>query len=71
MNTLGFGSEYNVVEHSFYDEADTYGRFDTYNMNYIEALMLAIPVVQEHEAEIQKLKAKINELEIKLSQLTQ
>lgn len=69
MNMLGFGSEYNVVEHSFYDEADTYGKFDTYNMNYTEALMLAVPVVQEHEKEIEKLKARINELETKLSQL--
>lgn len=67
MDKLGFGSEYNIVEHSFYAEADTYGRHDTYNMNYIEALVLAIPVVQEHEKEITKLKARINELETKLS----
>ena len=71
MRKYGFGSEYSLVEHAFYDEEDSYGRYDTYNMNYDEAAMLAIPVVQEHEAEIQKLKAKINELENKLSQLTQ
>ena len=71
MNKFGFGSEYNVVEHSFYDETDTYGRHDTYNMNYIEALVLAIPVVQDHEKEITLLKARITELESKLSQLTQ
>lgn len=71
MDRLGFGSEYNIVEHSFYSEADTYGRHDTYNMNYIEALVLAIPVVQEHEKEIERLKARITELENKLHQITQ
>ena len=69
MTKLGFGSEYRMVEHAYYDEEDAYGRHDMYSMNYAEAAVLAIPVVQEHETEIQKLKAKISELEAKLSQL--
>lgn len=71
MNELGFGSEYSLINHiSCYGE-DAYGRDEAYYMNYTEALMLAVPVVQSHEEEIAELKAKINELEIKLSQLTQ
>lgn len=69
MRKLGFGSEYNLVSHPLNGEMDTYGRRDSYYMNYTEALMLSVPVVQDHEREIQKLKAKISELEAKLSQL--
>lgn len=70
MRKLGFGSEYNLVSHPLNGEMDTYGRRDSYYMNYIEALMLSVPVVQDHEKEIAKLKTKIEELENKLSQLT-
>lgn len=66
MEKLGFGSEYDVVEHSYYEGIDSYGRNETYSINYTEALMLAIPVVQEHEREIAKLKSKISELENEL-----
>ena len=71
MRKLGFGSEYNLVSHPLNGEMDTYGRRDSYYMNYTEALMLSVPVVQDHEKEIAKLKTKIEELENKLSQLTQ
>lgn len=69
MTKLGFGSEYRMVEHAYYDEEDAYGRHDMYSMNYTEAAVLAIPVVQEHEAEIQKLKARIAELEEKINRV--
>lgn len=71
MNELGFGAEYGMVNHSVNSHKDQYGMDESYYLNYTEALMLSVPVVQDHEKEIAKLKAKIEELENKLSQLTQ
>lgn len=58
----GFGEEYSIVEHSYYDEEDSYGRHDTYNMNYTEVAMLAIPVIQDQQREIEALKKEVAEL---------
>lgn len=71
MNELGFGEEYGMVNHSVNSHKDQYGMDESYYLNYTEALMLSVPVVQDHEKEIAKLKVKIEELENKLSQLTQ
>ena len=47
-----------------YDEKN-----DTYAVNYTELLMLAVPVIQEHEEKIMKLEAENKELQKKIDNL--
>lgn len=58
-----------ILHHEFWDEPNENGRTDRYGVNYGELSVLSIPIVQNHEREIEILKSENQSLRDELNEL--